>query len=88
MNLTLPTHLETNGHICFYGFDVLTEWLVDYARKNWEDAEQYDNPFKAAAMMDLLRVQTGIKGLLFESALVDVGIFGCELNCVTFTYSA
>jgi hypothetical protein len=46
MNLTLPTHLETNGHICFYGFDVLTVWLVDYARKNWEDAEQYDNPFK------------------------------------------
>jgi len=71
MKLALPTHLETNGRVCFYGFDVTTEWLIHYARTHWDDADQYDDLAKASAAIKLLRRNSHIKSLTFELALVD-----------------
>jgi hypothetical protein len=71
MRLALPTHLEPNGRICFYGYAVSTEWLIEFARKHWNDADQYDDLAKGSAAIKLLRRKSRIKSLTFESALVD-----------------
>ena len=51
MKLPLPKHLETNGRVCFYGFAVTTEWLVDYAKAHWNNADRYDDFAKVSATM-------------------------------------
>ncbi|KAF8240112.1 hypothetical protein L208DRAFT_1385039, partial [Tricholoma matsutake] len=35
IQVALPD-LNTNGRICFYGYDVSTEWLIDYTNKHWK----------------------------------------------------
>src|ERR1700729_2449483 len=71
MKLPLPKHLETNGRVCFYGFAVTTEWLVDYAKVHWNNADRYDDFAKVSATIKLLRRGSHIKALQFEAALVD-----------------
>ena len=71
MKLTLPTDLEKQGWVCFYGFAVTMEWLVDYTQLHWNDADQYDNLGKASATMKLLRRSSHINTLEFKLALVD-----------------
>jgi hypothetical protein len=71
MKLALPTHLQTNGRVCFYGFDVTMEWLIDYARTHWNDADRYDDLAKVSSVIKLLRKRSRIKSLEYESALVD-----------------
>jgi len=71
MKLALPTDLETQGRVCFYGFAVTMEWLVDYAKSHWTDADQYDDLAKASAAIKFLRRSSHISTLQFESALVD-----------------
>jgi hypothetical protein len=71
MKLPLPTHLETNGRVCFYGFAVTTEWLIDYAKAHWNNADQYDDFARVSATIKLLRRGSRINTLQFEAALVD-----------------
>ena len=71
MKLALPTGVETQGRVCFYGFAVTMEWLVDYAKLHWNDADQYDDLAKASAAIKFLRRSSHINTLEFESALVD-----------------
>jgi len=68
MKLPLP-RLETNGRVCFYGFAVTTEWLVDYAKAHWNNADRYDDFAKVSATIKLLRRGSHIKALQFEAAL-------------------
>ena len=70
MRLPLPP-LETDGRVCFYGFAVTTEWLVDYANTHWNNAGQYDKFAKVSTAIKLLRRESSIQGLQFEAALVD-----------------
>jgi hypothetical protein len=71
MQLGRSTHLQTNGRVCFYGFDVTTEWLINYARTHWKDAERYDDLARVSSAIKLLRAHSRIKSLVYESALVD-----------------
>jgi hypothetical protein len=71
MKLALPTHFETHGRVCFYGFDVTREWLIDYARTHWKDAEKFDDSAKVSTAIKFLRRHSRIKSLVYESALVD-----------------
>ncbi|KAF8240122.1 hypothetical protein L208DRAFT_1385050 [Tricholoma matsutake] len=70
IQVALPD-LNTNGRICFYGYDVSTEWLIDYTNKHWKAIAEYDNLAKASAAIKLLRSHSGIKRLEYESAFED-----------------
>ena len=48
-----------------------TEWLVDYAKVHWNNADRYDDFAKVSATIKLLRRGSHIKALQFEVALVD-----------------
>lgn len=60
MKLVLPTHLQTNSHVCFYDFDVTMEWLVDYARMYWNDADRYNDLAKVSSVIKLLRKKSAV----------------------------
>jgi hypothetical protein len=47
------------------------EWLVDYAKLHWNDADRYDDLTKASTAIKFLRSKSHINTLQFESALVD-----------------
>jgi len=70
IQVALP-NLNTNGRVCFYGYGVATEWLIDYANKHWKGIEEYDDLAKASAGLHLLRAHSGIKRLSLESAVKD-----------------
>ena len=74
IQIALP-NLTTDGRVCYYGYDVSVEWLVEYATRHWRwdpvDSEYYDDLSKATRAMKLLRKHSGIKRLAFESALKD-----------------
>lgn len=74
MELALPTHFTTNGRVCFYGYAVTSEWLVEFAKAHWKDAERFDNLAKVSTAIKLLRAQSGIRSLLYESALADKAV--------------
>jgi hypothetical protein len=68
IQVALPD-LNTGGRVCFYGYDVSMDWLIDYSNKHWEGIEEYDDPAKFGAAIHLLRAHSGIKRLAYESAL-------------------
>jgi len=70
IQVALPD-LNTGGRVCFYGYDVSTEWLVDYANKHWQGIEEYDDSAKFGSAIHLLRAHSGIKRLDYESAFED-----------------
>lgn len=78
MNLALPNY-KTNGCICFYGFDVTTGWLINYARTHWEDAEQYNDLAQVSTAIKFLRAHSRIKSLVYESALANTAPVGTIL---------
>ncbi|KAF8805497.1 hypothetical protein BYT27DRAFT_7258162 [Phlegmacium glaucopus] len=62
----IPSDLNTGGRVCFYGYDVSIDWLIDYPNKHWEGIEKYDDAAKFGAAMHLLRAHSGIKRLAYE----------------------
>ena len=75
IQVELPKNIGTDGRVCFYGYDVGMEWLIEYATANWcwgpIENKHYDDLSKASGAIKILRARSGIKQLLFESALVD-----------------
>ena len=73
IQIALPN--ATDGRVCFYGYDIAMEWLVDYATTHWSwdpiDGACYDDLSKASGAIKLLSIHSGIKRLAFESALKD-----------------
>lgn len=47
------------------------DWLIEYARMHWNDADRYDDLAKVSSAIKLLRKKSHIKSLEYESALVD-----------------
>ena len=47
------------------------EWVADYAKAHWKNAGSFDHFAQVGAAIKILRIASGIKTLLFESALVD-----------------
>ena len=78
IKITLP-NLATarDGRVCFYGYDVSMEWLVTYGTAHWcwgPLGPEFDDLSKASGAMQLLRLNSGIKGLKFETAIKDPNI--------------
>jgi hypothetical protein len=68
----LPTHIQPNGAVCFYGYDVLSAWLINYARAYLQkDFAAYDNTAIMIVAANILQIQTGIKTLELKIACVD-----------------
>ena len=68
-----------DGRVSFYGYDVSVEWLVAYSTANWlwewgPLDRNVDDLSRATAAMKLLRMNTRIAGLRFESALKEPGV--------------
>ena len=73
IQVALP-NLATDGRVCFYGYDVGMEWLVEYGTAHWcwgPPHNRYDDLSRASGAMKLLRKHSGIKRLRFEAALID-----------------
>jgi hypothetical protein len=73
IQIALPNP-ATDGRICFYGYDIETKWLIDYAITHWcwgPIDSGYDNLSKISGGLKLLSFHTGIKDLEWESALKD-----------------
>ena len=70
IQVALPD-LNTNGRVCFYGYEISREWLIDYTNKHREGVERYDDHAKVSAALFLLRAHSNIKNLEYESALPD-----------------
>jgi hypothetical protein len=69
MQLPLPTHLQPNGRVCFYGYDILEEWFINLGKTyNPTNDEPMGLLFSA---MQVLKAQTDIKTLRYDSACVD-----------------
>ena len=73
IQIALP-NLTTDGRVCYYGYDLAVEWLVDYSNTHWRwdpAGGGYDVLSKASGAMQLLRSHSGIRRLELESALLD-----------------
>jgi hypothetical protein len=73
MQLPHPTHLHADpkGRVCFYGYDILEDWLINYTKTNIKDHAQYDNLALMSAAVHILKAQMRIRTLDIETALVD-----------------
>ena len=71
MKLPLPTNLHTDGHICFYGYAMTTDWFIKFYKTHWEDRPNFDALSHMSATFQYLKAHTHIKTLTFHSALVD-----------------
>ncbi|KAI9444427.1 hypothetical protein F5148DRAFT_1255124, partial [Russula earlei] len=70
VQIALPKPSEDN-RVLFYGFDVGTEWYIEYTNTHRKELKDFDELSKISAGIKLLRAHTGIKGLKLESALND-----------------
>ena len=70
IQVALPD-LNTNGRVCFYGYEISREWLIDYSNEHMERAEECDDSAKVSGALFLLRGASGIKKLEYELALPD-----------------
>ncbi|KIM44238.1 hypothetical protein M413DRAFT_25675 [Hebeloma cylindrosporum] len=68
----LDLHTNPKGRICFYGYDVSLDWLVEYAISNIKNNDEVDD---AAALQTtaarIMRLRTRTKTLGMESALLN-----------------
>src|SRR5262245_27074043 len=71
MRLANPTHLKPNGRVCFYGYDVLEDWLLNYAKSHFQDHVQYDELALMSVALQILKARTRIKTIVFEAAVPD-----------------
>ena len=70
IQVALPD-LNTDGRVCFYGYEISREWLIDYTNELLEDVEEFDSHAKVSVALSLLRSHSGIKNLEYEPALPD-----------------
>ena len=70
VTVALPD-LDTNSRVCFYGYEISREWLIDYSNKHWKGIQHFDDSAKVSTAIYLLRAHSGIKRLEYESALPD-----------------
>ena len=68
--IALPKR-SADGRVLFYGYDVGTEWYIEYTNTHRKELKDFDDLAKISAGIQLLRAHTCIKGLRFESALND-----------------
>lgn len=68
--IALPER-SADGRVLFYGYDVGTEWYIEYTNTHRKELKDFDDLAKISAGIQLLRAHTRIKGLEFESALND-----------------
>jgi hypothetical protein len=75
MRLPYPSlsdlHADPKGRVCFYGYDVLQDWLVNYAKDNIKTDDTDDEITLLYTGVRIMRALTGIKTLGMETALVD-----------------
>jgi hypothetical protein len=67
--LPYPPYSEANGCICFYGYNVSTDWLATYSESNGRTSK--DIGTLVGAVIHLLKVHSGICTLEYHLALVD-----------------
>ena len=60
IQIALPNPRK-DGRVCYYGYDVAMEWLVDYADTHWRRNKNYDIMSKTIGAVELLRLRSGIK---------------------------
>ncbi|KAF8805221.1 hypothetical protein BYT27DRAFT_7169384 [Phlegmacium glaucopus] len=76
MQLAYPTlsdvHTDPKGRICFYGYDISQDWLINYAKTHIRNHARvhYDWALTSKAV-DVLIAQTRIRTLDMETALVN-----------------
>jgi len=79
MQLAYPTladvPFDPKGRVCFYGFDVLQDWLINYAKTNIKDHSQYDWLLMSAAVHVLI-AKTRIRTIDMETAFVNPTVPG------------
>lgn len=68
--IALPKNVA-DGRILFYGYDITSEWVLNYAETHYKKAKEQGKLAQASIGAQLLKICTGINGLHFESALVD-----------------
>jgi hypothetical protein len=68
--IALPKRSADN-RVLFYGYDVGTEWYIEYTNTHRKELKDFDDLAKIGTGIQLLRAHTRIKGLEFESALND-----------------
>jgi hypothetical protein len=68
MLLSLP---ESNGHMCYYGFDVDFKWLINYSKTHRKDWEDHDNSRLLGAAFYLPIEHSGIRTLKYQSANIN-----------------
>ena len=70
MGILLPK-CSADRCVLFYGYDIGTEWYIEYTNTHRKELKGFDDLTKISAGIQLLRAHTRIKGLEFESALKD-----------------
>jgi hypothetical protein len=69
MLLTSPP--DSNGRICYYGYEVTLKWLLDYSKTHHKDYEGYDDSSLIGGAIYLLKAHSGIRTLKYHSALIN-----------------
>ena len=64
-------HTDLKGRVCFYGYDVLQDWLVNYAKDNIKYNGTDHKMTLLCTGVRIMKALTGIKTLDIETALVD-----------------
>jgi len=70
MPLPIPT-IVSPGRRVFFAFDVISEWIQEYAKTHWNDFyksedmtyERYEPEIRVIAGMNILKAATGIRNL-------------------------
>ena len=69
-------HTNPKGRVCFYGYDVLQDWLVNYAKANMKNYNVDGEMGLLCTGVRIMKARTGIKTLGMETALVDPTVPG------------
>lgn len=69
MRLASPP--ESNGRICYYGYDVTLEWLIGYSKTHYKNCEGHDDSGLIGAALYLLMAHSGIRTLAYHSAHIN-----------------
>jgi len=73
-------HTDPKGRVCFYGYDVLQDWLVNYAKDNIKTDDTDDELTLLYTGVRIMQALTGIKTLGMEAALTILSYMGMELR--------
>jgi hypothetical protein len=68
--MTFTNPPNSNGHICYYGYDMEAGWFAKYARENSPNVQD-DEVSLLIAAMEVLKARSGIRNLQLEIAQVN-----------------